>query len=1117
MRRWGFAIAIVAVAAAAVAAWLFPRALPIIALEQRITRDAALARADSFFRAHEMDVSNARRAVRFHGADSLRTFVELAGGGHDSLNALVKGRDIAPFVWSVRAFTPREPREARVDFAPDGRVIGFERRLAEADRRPDVGADSARRLAESVVIHWTNDDLARWRFVSSSYETRKRSGRVDRSYVFERVDRRIGGAPLRADVGIAGDVPVRVRTFVEIPESFQRRYAEMRSANELLALIAGLGILAVAGAGLVFVNRAARAGDVRWREPMVVGTVIGVLTLAASLNEIPASWFGYDTATSPRSFQTVMIFGALLNGALIGLLAAMTLATAEVATRRAFPRHLDWWKLWTYRGTREVAARVAGGYAAAAVAFAYVAVFYLATRSLLGWWVPSEMLDDPNQIASPMPWISGVAMSLNAGVWEEALFRALPLSLLSLWVGQRSSRRAWMLAGVIATALLFGFAHSDYESWPPYSRGFEIFLDAVFWAVLFLRFGLLVTVVAHYAYNLVLFGLFAASGSAPEYRISAAMLLVALLAPAIAVAWRWRQQRGLTTAPDDARFGAWQFGEDAPDTATAAPRMTNVLSAHARRVAIMAGVAGLVVAVARPDRPTLGPPYTASRSQVLSIADSMLRAHGGDPAGWKRLSTTASDTLDSWPRFLKDAGLVARAQEFTPFHPPAWWTVRYVHTVGSAAERTEEWRVRVRPDGTPLDARHIIPDSARRDTASADEVRRIAKAALAGALVDTTTLREADYKETARPQRRDVLVTYVDTAVKLPSGAAARAWVGVAGNEPLVTRRGVELPESFLRQDRERQTNRSIIMGLVVLVLLGAIGTGVLLLTRRRSPIVDDGVLDRRSTFVLVGALIVVGIIEQLNGLPSSLFGYDTTQPWARYLGTTALGFVGSIIPPFFALGLWLLLTALRRRVGIPMRNARNEMLLAGLGLGAGIYALLRVEALLPKTGLPPRPTTILDEAVPFLSSALGIPMETLVLVAVTGIPILVLAGITTRWTVRVAILAAGTMLVTGATYAVALAGDVSLVRVVAGVAVLGAVVLAVRAWGAVAGWSWIVAALVFNALGELRLAVHAESAPEQWSGALGVVVALALVLWIRATTAESPPPGSASPSAPLH
>jgi ACR3 family arsenite efflux pump ArsB len=55
----------------------------------------------------------------------------------------------------------------------------------------------------------------------------------------------------------------------------------------------------------------------------------------------------------------------LLAGMATALLVGGTLAAAEASTRHAFPRHLDWWKLWRYRGTREVASQVGGGYAVA--------------------------------------------------------------------------------------------------------------------------------------------------------------------------------------------------------------------------------------------------------------------------------------------------------------------------------------------------------------------------------------------------------------------------------------------------------------------------------------------------------------------------------------------------------------------------------------------------------------------------------------------------------------------------------------------------------------------------------------------------------------------------------
>ena len=1104
-------IAAVALAAAATAVWLFPRALPIVALEQKVTRDDALTRADSFFRVHALAPAGARTAVRFQGNDSLRTYVELAGGGHDSLNALVRGRDVAPFTWLVRAFVAGNPREARVAFAPDGRIIGFSRAFAESDQRPTISADSGRQLADHVLDSWTDERLSRWRFVTSSYDTKKTSGRVDRTYTYERADRRIAGAPIRIDVGIAGDTPSRIRPYVEIPESFRRRYAEMRSANELLSLIASLGILAVAIAGIVFLQRHARDQHVRWREAAIVGSVIGALGVAAGLNEMPGSWFGYDTATSPLSFQVIIAVGAVLTGGLTGVMTALTLAAAESATRAAFPWHLDWWKLWTYRGTKEVAARVAGGYAAACIAFAYVAVFYLVTRSLFGWWVPSELLDDPNQIASPIPWISGIAISLNAGVWEEALFRALPLSLLSFWVGQRPSRRRWIAGGIVASALIFGFAHSNYASWPPYSRGVEIFLDACFWGVLFVNFGLIVTVVAHFVYDLVLFGLFAASGTATQYRISAAIIAIALLAPAIVVVVQWVRQRRLVDAPADARFAAWvPDTEEAVEMPVAPPRM-HTLSARARQLAMATMVLAAILALALPARSTLGPQFSANRADVLRAADSSLRVHGANPAGWTRLTATANDTLGPWPRFVREYKLVPLATRLaTTIHPPAWWTVRYVHTSGSTSARTEEWRVRVWPDGRPLDARHIIPDSARRTNAAPADVRRIALSALAREGVDTATLSEAEYKEVARPARRDVSVTYTDTAVKLPVGAAARAWVQIAGDEPLVARRGVELPESFLRADRQRQTNRTIVGGIAVLLLVGAIAVGAIFAIRRRPELVHDGVLSRRQTITVISALAALAIVDRLNSLPGALFSYDTSEPWTRFLGTTALGFASVVPVVLFAMGVWLVLGALRRRVGIPMRVAESsgatlsDTVLGGLGLGSIVFAAGAVGTLIPNTQLPRSPHTLLDLAVPALDNIATIPISAMMMVAALGIPILVVLAVSRRRPIRLLLACLMVLLIAVIVFS-SRPEMISVSRVVGffGVVVLAVIVL--RPWGSLSAWSWIVAALIGRGLDGLRETVHGLTWQEHVAGAVTAAVVSGLIVWI----ARRPPADS--------
>lgn len=1117
-------LAATGLAAAAAAAWLFPRAVPLIALDQRLTRDLALQRADSFLRANRLAPDSARRAVRFAADGALLTFVDFAGGGRDSVNALIRERDASPFTWSVRAFVPHDVHEASVELAADGRLIGFRRTFAEADVRPTISADSGRRLAEHVLSAWLNEratDTTRWRLATSSYETQKTSLRVDRTYTFERADRRINNAPVRLDIVIAGDTPSVARPYVEIPETFKRRYEEMRSSNELLSTIASVGLLAFVIAAALALRRFSRNRRVRWRPAMVVGGTIGVLLMAGVLNEVSGSWYGYDTAMSPTVHLAMFIGVGVFAGAGMALMVGLTLAAAEAATRHAFPSQLDWWKAWTYRGTREIAARVGSAYVVAAIGLAYVSVFYIVTRKFFGWWVPTALLDDPNLIASPMPWLSGIAISLQAGVWEETLFRALPLSLLALWVGNRPNRKAWFAGGIAVTALVFGLAHSSYESWPAYSRAVEIFLDACFWAFLVLRFGVIVTVVAHFLYDALLFGLFAAAGSAPEYRVSAAIIVLGLLAPALAVGWKWYAQRGLIDAPDDARFAAWMPAAEVAAVPFAPVARVGSLGVRARQSAVALGVLATVLAIALPSKPVLGPRYTVPRSAIHATADSALRAHGVDPAGFRWLTNTAGDTLPEWRRFLRKQHATAIAAPMADaFHPPSWWIVRYVHTNGTAAERAEEWRVRVRPDGRWLDTRHIVPDSAPGDSITGADARRIAVAAMVRAGIlrderDVARLQEAKFDETKRPARRDVTITYTDTGVKLPAGAAARVWVTIAGSTPLVARRGIELPEAFLRSDRDEQATYGAMAVLFSLLLLAFFGGGIVFVVRRRAPLLDDGALTRRTIAIMLVALAVLAIADGLNSLPTQLAQYATAQSWNNFIGMTAIESLVPALKALVVLGVWLLLNALRKRLGVPMlpavspnnANARRDVLLAGVGLGALIAVSSIVDAPAGANTIPSDPGTTLAHAVPMLANVLGVPSNVIIAVAGVGIPTLVVLGAARTRAMRLVLVA----IVAGLLYGIAASfteGDTGRLWVEAagGLITLVAFAAALRWWGALCAWSWIVAALVTEALDGLRALAHAPTVPEQFGGALVLLVAVSLLRFVP----RSPPVATA-------
>jgi len=222
-----------------------------------------------------------------------------------------------------------------------------------------------------------------------------------------------------------------------------------------------------------------------------------------------------------------------------------------------------------------------------------------------------------------------------------------------------------------------------------------------------------------------------------------------------------------------------------------------------------------------------------------------------------------------------------------------------------------------------------------------------------------------------------------------------------------------------------------MVAGVCILMLVGFIVTGAVFVKRRRPVLLNDGVLQRRDTYVLLGALVVLATLSSLNSLPSKLFKYDTAEPWSSFIGSSALGVIISIPAILILFGLWLGLGALRRRVGIPMlagvpsRSTSRDILIAGLGLGAVLFAMSQLSALVPRGWVPEAPTTALNDAFPLLAGIMDVPMIVMMSVAIFAIPLLVVAGLSGRWSLR-AVMAAGlAALVGGAVWALAPASEV--------------------------------------------------------------------------------------------
>jgi len=238
---------------------------------------------------------------------------------------------------------------------------------------------------------------------------------------------------------------------------------------------------------------------------------------------------------------------------------SVSFMAAEGLTRRAFPQHVQLWRVWSpgVANSPAVLGRTVSGYLVVALTLAYVMALYFFSQRFLGWWSPSDTLINPNVLATYFPWLGPIAISLHAGFWEECLFRALPIAGAALLGRRFGKERLWIVAAVIIQAIIFGAGHAAYPTMPAYARVVELFLPAIAYGLIYLAFGLVPVIVYHFVFDAALMSLPLFTSSAPGAWIDQTVVVVLTLVPlGVVVVSRWRAGRWSALGDED-RNRSW--------------------------------------------------------------------------------------------------------------------------------------------------------------------------------------------------------------------------------------------------------------------------------------------------------------------------------------------------------------------------------------------------------------------------------------------------------------------------------------------------------------------------------------------------------------------------------
>jgi membrane protease YdiL (CAAX protease family) len=870
----------------------FPKAYPLVTLDLKMDRQNALKSANELARKYEWGPVDFRQASSFRVDTRVQNFVELEAGGTEPFRKMLKEDLYSPYTWQVRHFKEGETNETLIRFTPGGRFYGFIEKLPEDKHGESLTSDFAYTIARSTSAKMFEIDLESYELVEQSREIRS-GGRTDHTLIFERPDIQIGDGYYRIQMTVSGNRLTEVSHFIKIPEAFSLRYKEMRSTNDTIASTAIMvgAILYILGGCIIGIFILLRQHWILWRKPLFWGFLISFFQVLAIINFWPLAWMDYDTALSAQGFLFQQIVQLLLIFVGDCILLSLTFMAAESLTRKAFPDHIQFWRIWSsdVASSKAVFGRTTGGFLLVGVFFAFDVAFYFFANKLLGWWTPSGALFEPDVLAAYFPWLTSFAVSLHAGFWEECLFRAIPIAGAAL-LGKRFGRqKLWIIGAFIIQALIFGAGHANYPQQPAYARVVELIIPSIAFGLIYLKFGLFPAIILHFVIDVVWIALPLFVSTAPEIWSNKIILILLTMIPFWIILWAKLRSKKWNKLKEDHFNRSWKPPEVITMPAPLKPSVSESqsISSKTHRLVIIGGIIGLIIWFWGTNFHNNTPPLDTRRKEAIKLAKKVLAERNIEFEDTLQVLTSIETPMDQNDRFIWQTGNKEDYKKLMgTYLSPPYYKVRFVSFKGDVARRAEEYQVYIHEKDRILRFRHKLPEKKAGSILSEEEARTLALNTITNKYqLNSQNIKEISATPSKQPARKDWLFTFTDTVNYSLDKGEARIAIQISGDEVTDAYRFIHIPEEWERQERNRKniiTTLQTFSILIMFLMFAAAIIGVILKWTRKN----------FSIRVFITFLIIIStikIIDIINQLPQTMARFSTAEPLSNQILMTII------------------------------------------------------------------------------------------------------------------------------------------------------------------------------------------------------------------------------------
>jgi membrane protease YdiL (CAAX protease family) len=576
-----------------------------------------------------------------------------------------------------------------------------------------------------------------------------------------------------------------------------------------------------------------------------------------------------------------------------GVMVLFIFAAGEAIYRSMFPQKLSLEATFGKAfGSKQVNKALFIGTFVGIIFFSYEVAYYFLGKQI-GFWSPADINYD-DIFSTAIPWVYPMFIGFIAATTEEGIFRLFGISFLKKYV-----KKTWI--AVLITSLCWAFLHSNYPQSPWFVRGIELSVVGIVFGTLFVRYGIVASLTAHYTFNALQTAIYFSSSGNMYSIISSTIVSLLPLLIALYFLARSYQKKGFLAETKE--FLNAHITTTIPVIAADVKgKITSKLvyqPLSKKRIIIISLLAiGSVIGFWKYDNvASVGQSAVAiDREEALAIAEKNITSKGVVPSDYYHVVTFVSNEDTQAEEYILEKADVKKVAEIFPDKvPTAFWSVRFFKPL-----QKEEYTVDILANGKLYQINHAIDEKASGANLNQNEALRIAQ----DYLINEKKYNLLDYKvveNTAdKKEKRTDYYFEFEQKDKLVSDALYRTTVTVKGNEVAGFNQYIKLPEAWLR-DKSQTSTFDFVLGTIAGItgiIIFSLGFSTFLRFTREKRI------QFKTSFKLAAVAVVFSALGIINSLPTFYSAYQTSIPLSSFaIQSILISFLGLVIG-FFAMSL---------------------------------------------------------------------------------------------------------------------------------------------------------------------------------------------------------------------